>query len=302
MNYDMLILGAGCAGLTAGIYGARAGKRVLILENKAPGGQGALTARIDNYPGVPEADGFTLMQTMADQARSCGAEILCTPVGEVDLSSKTVLTEAGFYSGTAMILATGAKPRRLGIPGEAELTGKGVSYCASCDSFFYRGKTVYVVGGGNSAGEEALHLARMAKQVHLLVRKPKLRCQQAVAEALSRTANLTIHYNRELTAIIGTDAPQSLHLRHTDTGEEEAIPLEPGTGIFVFVGYTPASEAVRGQLSMDDEGYVLTDDCCRTSLPGIFAAGDVRQKPLHQLITAAADGAIAAHFAADIHQ
>lgn len=289
---DILILGAGCAGLTAGIYGARAGKRVVILENGAPGGQAALTARIDNYPGVPNADGFLLTQTMLRQAEDLGVTVLSCEVKQAKLTQKRVLTSDGWYSAGRVVIATGAKPKKLGIPGEERFTGRGVSYCASCDGFFYRDRTVHVVGGGNSACEEALYLAGFAKEVHLLVRRDVLRCQQAIREELERNPRIHIHFQRELTEILGGDRPEVLCVRNVQTGDIRRIPAGD-TGIFIFAGYAPSTELFAGQIDLDENGYIVTDERLRTSLPGVYAAGDVRQKALRQIVTAVADGALA---------
>lgn len=296
---DILILGAGAAGLTAGIYGARSGKTVRILERGAPGGQAAITARIDNYPGVPEADGFALTRNMLAQAERFGCELLTCDVQRAELAEKTIHTDRGTFTADALILATGAEPRKLGIPGEERFRGSGVSYCASCDGFFYRGKEIYVVGGGNSACEEALQLARFGSSVHLLVRRDHLRCQTAIEQELRANEKVHIHFCRELTAIEGQEHPDTLHLRDTETGQTETVTGE-GLGVFIFAGYVPATALFTDQLALDDGGYILTDHRMRTSLPGVFAAGDVRQKQLRQIVTAAADGAAAAYYAADL--
>lgn len=291
-HVDILILGAGCAGLTAGIYAARAGARVLILENSLPGGQAALTASIDNYPGLPHVDGVTLMQQMEAQARESGAELQCVGVSAVHPAEKRVITDEGAFRADALILATGAVPRKLGIPGEAEFWGRGVSCCASCDGFFYRGKDIYVVGGGNSAGEEALHLAEIGRTVTVLVRKDALRCDAAIRRRLLSHPKIRVRYHRELTEIQGGEQIEALILRDTETGLAETVPAL-GCGVFIFIGYRPASSLLAGKLALDEQGYVLTDEALQTSLPGVFAAGDVRQKKLRQIVTAVSDGAIA---------
>lgn len=292
-HVQVLILGAGCAGLTAGIYAARAGKQVLILEHSLPGGQAVLTAEIDNYPGLPGIDGVKLMQQMEHQARNCGGELLCAGVVSVEPEAKTVETEQGRFTADALILATGAVPRELGIPGEAKFRGRGVSYCASCDGFFYRGRDIYVVGGGNSAAEEALHLAELGKRVYLLVRKNTLKCEAAIRERLLRHPKIEVQYHRELAEIRGEDAIETLLLRDSETGELTQIPAA-GCGVFLFIGYRPATDLFAGKLEMDENGYLLTDEQLQTSVPGVFAAGDVRKKELRQIVTAVSDGAIAA--------
>ena len=291
-HVQVLILGAGCAGLTAGIYAARAGAQVLILEHGLPGGQAALTADIDNYPGLPHIDGVSLMQKMEQQAVSCGAELLCTGVLSVDPAQKSVETEQGRFTANALILATGAVPKELGIPGEDKFRGRGVSYCATCDGFFYRGKEIYVVGGGNSAAEEALHLAQLGKRVYLLVRKNTLRWDSAIRERLLCQPKIEVCYHRELVQLQGEAEMESLLIRNSETGELTRVPAA-GCGVFIFIGYRPASELFAGKLEMDENGYLITDERLQTSVPGVFAAGDVRKKELRQIVTAVSDGAIA---------
>ena len=233
-HVQVLILGAGCAGLTAGIYAARAGAEVLILEHGLPGGQAALTWKIDNYPGLPGIDGVSLMQRMQSQAEACGAKILCTGVLSVEPAQKRVETEAGCFTADALILATGAVQRELGIPGEAEFRGRGVSCCASCDGFFYRGKDIYVIGGGNSAGEEALHLAQIGRRVYLLVRKSELRCDAAIRERVEGVAayyaaqNITPEGIKEMSDIVDLQEfyfsrKDAAHLHQVDDRFHDAI-------------------------------------------------------------------------------
>ena len=299
-KWDIIILGAGCAGLTAGLYAARAGKRVLILERGLPGGQAALTQEIHNYPGLPGIDGISLTQRMAQQAQEAGAVLRCTTVDNIRLEEKRVETAAGDFCADALILAVGAEPKPLGIPGEERFRGRGVSYCASCDGFFYRNREVYVVGGGNSAGEEALHLADLASRVHVLVRKDRLRCEAAIAQRLERHPKIQLEYNRALREIQGTDKVEALVIADTASGQQHTVPAE-GAGVFIFVGYRPATAPFVGVLPMDEDGYLVTNDRLETPLPGIFAAGDVRQKPLRQIVTAVSDGAIAAFGACKYH-
>ena len=295
-HVDILILGAGCAGLTAGIYAARAGRKTLILEKGLPGGQTALTAVVDNYPGLPGIDGVSLIQRMEQQAKQCGAEILCTGVLNVDLAEKRVVTKAGVFTADALILATGAEPKELGIPGETQFRGRGVSYCATCDGQFYRGKDIYVVGGGNSAGEEALHLARLGRRVFLLVRKKELRCDAAIRERVLNHPKIQVLFHRALVEIRGGEIMESLVIQDTETGESTPVPAE-GSGVFIFIGYRPASQLFAGAVETDEGGYVTTDEDLQTNLPGVFAAGDVRRKELRQIVTAVADGATAVYYA-----
>ncbi len=293
MEYaDILILGAGCAGLAAGLYGARAGKRTVILERQIPGGQAALTAQIENYPGLPTSDGVTLTRCMAEQAVQAGARIVTAKVEAVEPECRWVRTDGGEYTAGALIIATGAEPRKLGIPGEERFFGRGVSYCATCDGFAYRGRETIVVGGGNSACEEALHLAGIASRVRLLARR-ELRCDAAIRAQLAQRQNIEVLLHTELVRIEGGERIESVVLRDNQTGKEQQLPAR-GWGVFIFIGYRPASELFAGKLDMDAEGWVLTDDTLATSAAGVFAAGDVRQKELRQIVTAAADGAQAA--------
>ncbi|WP_298019793.1 thioredoxin-disulfide reductase [uncultured Dysosmobacter sp.] len=297
--YDLIILGSGCAGLTAGIYAGRAQLRTLILENGALGGQAATTNEIGNYPGVPDASGPELMQRMLEQARSFGAEFQSCTVHSVQLAGerKRVETSAGIFEAYAIILATGATPRKLGFEGEAEFRGRGVGYCATCDGFFFQDKDVFVIGGGNSAAEEALYLTRFAKKVTVLVRKDAFRCEKAVAQKVLSHPKIEVKFNTELIRAYGDETLKGAEMRNNRTGEitTYTVPEEDGMfGIFVFVGYQPASELFQGQVELDGDGYIQTDDRLETNLPGVYAAGDVRPKELRQLVTATADGAIAA--------
>ena len=291
-HVEILMLGAGCAGLTAGIYAARAGAQVLILEKGLPGGQAALTATVDNYPGVSHIDGASLMGQMERQATGSGATILCSEALKVEPGERRVETESGSFTADALILATGAEPKQLGIPGEQEFRGRGVSYCAACDGFFYRGKDIYVVGGGNSAAGEALHLAELGKRVYLLVRKNALACDAAIRERLLCHPKIEVCYHRELVELRGEDTLEELVILDSETGTRTRVPAA-GCGVFLFIGYRPASECFAGKLEMDENGYLITDEQLQTSLPGVFAAGDVRKKELRQIVTAVSDGAIA---------
>lgn len=297
--YDLIILGSGCAGLTAGIYAGRAQLRTLILENNTLGGQAATTNDIGNYPGLPDATGPELIQRMLEQAKSYGAVFLPCTVQSVQLAGtyKQVKTSAGTFASYAVILATGATPRRLGFEGETEFRGKGVSYCATCDGFFFRGKDVFVIGGGNSAAEEALYLTRFAKKVAMLIRKDALRCEKTTAQKVLSHPKIEVKFNTELVRVYGDKTLKGAVMKNNKTGEDISytIPEGDGTfGVFVFVGYQPSSGLFRGQVKLDESGYISTNESLETNLPGVYAAGDVRRKELRQLVTATADGAIAA--------
>lgn len=302
-TYDLIILGSGCAGLTAAIYAGRAQLRTLLLENAALGGQAATTNEIGNYPGVPDADGPGLMERMLEQAKSFGAEFRTCDVTAVRLNGeqKTVETSAGTFQAPAVILATGAAPRKLGFPGEEEFRGRGVGYCATCDGFFFQDKDIFVVGGGNSAAEEALYLTRFGKKVTVLVRKDAFRCEKSIAEKVLRHPRIEVKFHTELVRVWGDNSLKGAELRDNQTGETftYTVPEEDGTfGVFVFVGYEPSSALFRDQVELDGDGYIRTNDRMETNLPGVYAAGDVRPKELRQLVTATADGAMAATRAA----
>jgi thioredoxin reductase (NADPH) len=295
--YDMIIIGGGPGGYTAALYGARAGLNVLILERLSAGGQMALTHNIDNYPGFDEGiDGFELGMKMQQQAQKFGAVTKLAEVEEVDLNvrPKRVSTSEGVFFGKTVVLATGAEPRLLGLPMEQELTGRGVHYCAACDGMFYRGKNVVVVGGGNSAAAEALVLSRVAKKVVLVHRRDTLRAEKAVAAALEKAENVEFRWNSTVTALLHEDIVNGVRLRNVNSGEEQDVACD---GVFISIGRKPASMLVAGQLQLDDHGYVVADESTSTSIPGVYAVGDVRTKAVRQIVTAVADGAAAAHFA-----
>ena len=297
--YDMLIIGGGPAGFTAALYAARAGLSVLVLEKLSAGGQMALTEKIDNYPGFPEGiDGFTLASRMQGQAERFGAETVLAEVLALDLRAepKTAETSEGTFYGRTVVYAAGAEPRQLDLPMEQALVGRGVSYCAACDGAFYKGKTVAVVGGGDSAAAEALHLLPVAKKVILIHRRDTLRAAKIYHEALMQAENLEIMWNSAVTELLYDDRLTGLRLRNTLTGEEREISCD---GLFISVGRKPATALVSGQLALDKAGYIIAGENTRTEIPGVYAAGDVRGKPLRQVVTAVADGALAVQAALD---
>ena len=300
---DLVIVGGGPAGLSAAIYAQRSLLDAVTLEREALGGQVILTSEIDNYPGLPHTDGFTLSDAMRAQAEDLGAQIVMDPVSAIEHDPETgrfhVAASSASYAAAAVILAAGARPRRAGFEGEERFAGRGVSYCATCDGMFYRGKHVFVVGGGNSAAEEALFLARLASKVTVIVRKDHLRAQTAIVRELENNEKVELRLLTSIVAIDGDDLPSSLTLRDNATGATHVETYEEGSfGVFVLVGRDPETELVRGLVDVDDAGYVVTDERMATRTPGLFVAGDARAKPLRQIVTAAADGAVAATSAA----
>lgn len=295
--YDVLIIGGGPAGYTAALYAARAGLSTLVLERLSAGGQMALTSQIDNYPGFPQGvDGFTLGQDMRAGAERFGAQSRSTEVLSLKLDGqvKTVRTDTGDILGRTVILATGAQPRLLGVPNEQELTGKGVSYCAHCDGMFYRDKTVVVAGGGNSAAAEALFLSRICKKVILVHRRDTLRATRLYHEQLEKAENIEIRWNSRISELLHDIRLTGVVLEDVNTGRQETLSCD---GLFVSIGRTPATELVKDQLELDENGYVVADETTRTNIPGVYAVGDVRTKLLRQVVTAVADGAMAVHMA-----
>lgn len=295
--YDMIVIGGGPGGYTAALYAARAGLSVLVLEKLSAGGQMALTHQIDNYPGFVESiDGFTLGEQMQQQAERFGAETELAEVFSLDLKAdpKVVATSEGTFYGKTVVYAAGAGPRELGVAGEKELVGRGVNYCAACDGMFYRGKTVVIVGGGNSAAADALILSRIAKKVILVHRRDTLRATKIYHRPLQEAQNLEFRWNSAVTELVAGEKLSAVKLKDLVTGEDSLVECD---GLFVSIGRTPATDLLAGQVELDDAGYVLADESTRTSLPGVFAVGDVRAKVLRQIITAAADGAVAAHYA-----
>lgn len=295
--YDMIIIGGGPAGYTGALYAARAGLDVLVLEKLSAGGQMALTSRIDNYPGFSEGiDGFTLGEKMQQGAESFGARTELAEVYALDLKAepKRVETSEGEFLAKTVVIATGASPRELGVPQEQALIGRGVNYCAACDGMFYKGKTVVVAGGGNSAAGDALQLSRIAEKVILVHRRDTLRATKIYHKALEEAPNVEFAWNSAITELISDGKLKAVRVRDVQTGQLREIPCD---GLFVSIGRRPSTDLVKGQLELDEAGYIIADETTRTNIPGVFAAGDVRTKVLRQIITAAADGASAAHWA-----
>ena len=294
--YDMIILGGGPGGYTAALYAARAGLDVLVLEKLSAGGQMALTSQVDNYPGFPEGiDGFELGMKFQEQAERFGAKTEYALVQELDLKAepKVIRTSEGEYLARTLVIATGAGARKLGIPNEERLTGRGIHYCAHCDGMFYRGKTVAVIGGGNSAAAEALFLSRIAKKVILIHRRDSLRATKIYHDPLKNLENLEFRWNSAVTELAGDPRLEGIRVKNLNSGEEELLEVD---GVFVSIGRKPATELAAGQLELEN-GYIVADESTQTSIPGVYAVGDVRTKALRQIITAASDGANAAHHA-----
>lgn len=291
--YDMLIVGGGPGGYTAALYAARAGLDTLVLEKLSPGGQIALTHQVDNYPGFEAGiDGFELGMKMQAQAERFGAKTAFAEVYNLELEGeiKTLETSEGVFRGRTVVIATGANPRELGIEKEAQLVGRGVAYCAACDGMFYRGKTVAVVGGGNSAAADALLLSRVAKKVILVHRRDTLRATKIYHQSLLEKENVEFYWNSQVEELIHGDKLQAIRLSNTKTGEQTEVACD---GLFVSIGRKPATQLVKGKLPLDEAGYVIAGETTETGIPGVYAVGDVRTKPLRQVVTAVADGAMA---------
>ena len=296
--YDVVVIGGGPAGLTAGLYLARARYRVLILEKDDFGGQITITNEVVNYPGVGRTTGRALTQTMRQQAQDFGAEFLSAEATGLDVDGdiKTVHTSRGDLKTFGILIATGASPRKLGFEGEAEYAGRGVAYCATCDGEFFTGKDVFVVGGGFAAAEESVFLTKYARQVTILIRGDDFTCAQATADAARSHEKITVLTNTEVEEVSGDTSLRYLRYRNTKTGQVTKHHAADGEtfGVFVFAGYEPATELVRGLAELNDQGYILTDRSQKTTADGLYAAGDVCVKPLRQVVTAVGDGALAA--------
>ena len=295
--YDMIIIGGGPAGYTAALYGARAGLSTLVMEKMAVGGQMALTDKIDNYPGFEDGiEGLSLGEKMKNEAERSGARTVFATVLSADLKSdpKVIKTSDDIFYGRTVVIATGAEPRELGVAMEKELVGRGVSYCATCDGMFFKGKAVVVVGGGNTAAADILLLSRIASKVFVVHRRDTMRASKTYHETLMKAENVEFCWDSQVTGILSDDKVTGVRIKNINTGDERNLSCD---GIFVAIGRKPASELAAGQLDLDERGYVIADESTKTNIPSVFAAGDVRTKVLRQIITAASDGAMAAHYA-----
>jgi len=297
--HDIVIVGGGTAGLSAAIYGVRAGKSVLILEEKFYGGQIVNSPEIVNYPGIAKISGYEFAKNLYDQAMALGAEYQQAKVVEIrdgENGSKQVVTKSAAgeehcYDTSAVIIATGAKNRPLGLEREQELTGAGISYCATCDGMFFRGKDVAVVGGGNTALEDALFLSNYCSRVYLIHRRDQFRGEDRLVENLRQKETVEFILESEVIRLCGDDMLTGICVRHTGTGETKEIPV---SGLFVAIGQMPDNESFQDIVTIDEKGYIRAGEDCRTETPGIYTAGDCRTKEVRQLATAAADGAVAA--------
>lgn len=297
--YDTVIIGGGPAGYTAALYGARAGLDVIVIERLCAGGQMALTGDIDNYPGFPEGiDGFTLGMNMQKGAERFGTVTKHTEVTGVELTGgiKQVKTTEGIFFGRTIIIATGADPRRLGLPEEKEFTGRGIHYCAHCDGRFYKDKKVIVVGGGNSAVSDALYLSRISKKVTVIHRRDTLRAEKIYRDPLMKAENVEFLWNSTVTEILAKDKFTGVTVKDVISGEERDVTAD---GVFVSIGRKPITDFLGDAVELDGAGYIVADESTKTDIPGVLAIGDVRTKVLRQVVTAVADGAVAVHFAGE---
>ena len=295
---DIIIIGGGPAGYSAALYAARSGLDTLVIEKMSAGGQMNLTGSIDNYPGFDEGiEGFELSMKMQQGAEKYGAVTEYAEVNSIENNCKikTVNTDSGSFSAKTVIIATGAYPRTLGIPKEEEFTGRGIHYCAHCDGRFYKDKTVIVVGGGNSAAEDALYLSTLAKKVYLVHRRDTLRAEKMLVDALYRTENIKLILNSVVKEIMTDKRVTAVIINNTENDKNSFISCD---GVFISIGRKPATDFIEDRLK-DKNGYIIADESTKTEIPGIFAAGDVRTKALRQIVTAVSDGATAVHFARD---
>ena len=292
--YDAVVVGGGPAGLAAALYLARARYRVLVVEKDTFGGQITITAEVVNYPGVEKTEGHSLTETMRRQALHFGAEFLLAEAQGIDVDGdfRIVRTSRGAFRCFAVLLATGAHPRKVGFEGEETFRGRGVAYCATCDGNFFRDQVVAVVGGGNSALEEALYLSRIASKLYLIHRREGFRAAKVYQDKIRAASDkIELVLDTVVTGLMGEDSLQGLHLKNVKTGEETQLPVD---GMFVFVGYEPQNSFLPAGLELDPQGFIITDCEMRTNLPGLFAAGDIRSKMCRQVTTAVGDGATAA--------
>ncbi len=295
--YDVIVIGGGPAGYTSAIYTSRAGFDTLVLEKVSAGGQMTQTPQIDNYPGFPESvDGYALGSKMQQGAERFGTKTMQSEVIEVNLKDKikTIKTPDGVLLAHSVIIATGAEHKHLGLENEEKLIGKGVGYCAACDGIFYKGKTVTVIGGGNSAAADALFLSKICEKVIVVHRRDTLRAEKVYHEPLLKAQNVEFEWNSTVCEILADNKVMGIKIKNSAQGTEKEIHTD---GVFISIGRAPQTELFRGQLDIDKNGYIIADETTKTSISGVFAVGDVRTKPVRQIVTATADGACASHFA-----
>ncbi|MBI3991599.1 MAG: thioredoxin-disulfide reductase [Candidatus Omnitrophica bacterium] len=291
-TYDLIIIGAGPAGLTAALYAGRSRLKTLVLEKIGVGGRILLTEVIENFPGFRGGiETAELINRMQEQVKSLDVDIVTEEVLEIDAKTKSVKTNAGEYTCGVLIIATGAEPRKLGVPGEDKLTGRGVSYCATCDGPLYRDKSVVIVGGGNAMAEEALYLTRYAKSVTIIHRRDQLRASPILQEKLKENKKISFVLSSVITEITGSSRAESIKVKDLTNSQDKVIPCD---GIFIYIGYIPDTDFAKGKLKLDETGFIITGEDMSTSEEGIFACGDCRSKTLYQVITACGDGAVAA--------
>ena len=291
--FDIIIIGAGTAGLTAALYGARAGKKVLVLEEKNTGGQIINSPTIENYPGIRHISGYEFIQSLQEQAEAAGATIQNSRAQKIvdQGEGKVVMTKEKLYQSRAVIICTGVVQKKLGLPKEKELTGCGVSYCAVCDGAFYRDKRVAVVGGGNTALEDALFLSNYCKRVYLIHRRDQFRGESWMVNQLLQKENVEFILESTIVCLQGNTSLESLQIKNVKTNIIDELTVN---GLFIAIGQQPSNESFAGTVDLDEQGFICADETCRTNVRGIFAAGDCRTKKVRQLVTAAADGAVAA--------
>lgn len=296
--YDIIVIGGGPAGLSAGIYAGRAKLDVLVIEKENKGGQISLTSEVVNYPGILEISGSEYMAQTRKQAEGFGVNFVQAEVTDMDFTQKIkiVKTTGGEYKALAVVIATGAAPRKLGFPGEKEFTGRGVAYCATCDGEFFTGMDIFVIGAGFAAAEEAMFLTKYGRSVTIIAREPDFTCAKSIGDKVKAHPKITVKFNTELTELTGDMKPTGAKFKNNVTGEVTEYKAKVGEtfGVFVFVGYAPSSQIFKGHIEIDQFGFIPTNEDLMTNVPGVFAAGDIRPKRLRQVVTAVADGAIAA--------
>ena len=296
--YDMIVIGGGPAGLSAGIYGGRAKLDVLVIEKENKGGQISLTSEVVNYPGILEISGSEFMVQTKKQAQGFGVNFVQDEVVDMDFTQKikTIKTKTAEYKTLSVVIATGAAPRKLGFPGEQEFTGRGVAYCATCDGEFFTGMDIFVIGAGFAAAEEAMFLTKYGKSVTIIAREPDFTCAKSIGDKVKAHPKITVKFNTELTELTGDMKPTGAKFKNNVTGEVTEYKAKVGEtfGVFVFVGYAPSSQIFKNHIEIDKFGFIPTDEELMTNVPGVFAVGDIRPKRLRQVVTAVADGAIAA--------